>query len=428
MLSHADNALLTETGPETPMGALLREYWMPALRSGAVEAGGAPCRVRLLGENLVVFRTEDGEVGALDEACPHRGASLTLARNEDCALRCIYHGWKLGIDGRVLETPNEGDRRIGPALHMRTHLVEEAAGIIWVRFAPTGSAPPLPRFEFFDLPPTSVRVNCLTVECNWLQVIEGEWDPTHLPFMHRLLGGPDGHIFEGDASGASFVAQQLGSAPSLEFERTDYGFRYAQIEASPSRLTRVIVCALPWWVSIPTGPTEHNTRSFLGHVPIDDRHTRWWFVSFNTDGSPVGPSPPPSSQGPRTLGDWSIPGEATHWGQDRLAMAAGLSYTGIDDGRGPAGGVAEDVAVCESMGPIVDRTREHLGASDLVISRARRLLLEVVDIHCGGGAAPWLDAPLSKIRSQWFDVPEGEDWRTIADALSDSLAREPTVG
>ena len=423
MLSQADNDLLTRTGPGTAMGALLREYWMPALRSDAVEAGGPPCRVRLLGEDLVVFRGADGSVGVLDEACPHRRASLTLARNDDCALRCIYHGWKIGRDGTVLETPNEGGRRIGPALHMRRHSVEEAAGIIWVRSAQSGPVPALPRFEFFDLPSTSVRVNRLTVECNWLQVMEGEWDPTHLPHMHRLLAGPGGHTFERDAGGASYVSEQLGNPPSLEFEPTEYGFRYAQIEAAPSRLTRVIVCALPWWVSIPTGPTERNLRSFLGHVPIDDTHTAWWFITFSIDGSAVPPAPPSSSQGPRSMGSWSIPTEERNWGQDRGAMRNGTSYTGIDDGRGQIGGVAEDVAVCESMGPIVNRTDEHLGASDIVITRARRLLLETVRAHGNGNAAPWKDASTSDLHSSWFDVPEGCEWRTLADALPSAARR-----
>lgn len=417
MFSAADSALLTETGPGTPMGALLREYWLPALRSGAVSAGGAPCRVRLLGENFVVFRTAEGALGVVDEACPHRGASLRLARNEDCGLRCIYHGWKIGTDGCVLETPNEGGRRIGPALHMRTHLVEEAAGVIWLRFASPEPVPTLPRLPFVDLAPESVRVNRLTVECNWLQVIEGEWDPTHISHMHRVLAGPDGHIAERDAAGASYAVEQLTSSPTLEFEPTSYGFRYAQREAPPSRLTRVIVCALPWWVAIPSGPDDRTSQSFLGHVPIDDTHTAWWFVTFNPDGTPIAQPPHPRAQGPRMLGDWSIPTEATEWGQDREAMAAGLSYSGIDAGRGPAGGVAEDVAIYESMGPIVDRTIEHLGAADIVISKARRLLLEAVRAHAAGDPAPWLHAPLSTLRSQWFDVPDGEDWRTVADAV-----------
>ena len=150
-----DNEALTAVGSGTTMGALLRRYWAPAIRSSALEADGAPVRVTLFGDKFVAFRTTDGRAGFVDEACPHRGVSLALARNEDNGLRCIFHGWKLDATGQVVDAPCEPEsRRENFCKHVRSsrYAVREAAGVVWV-YLGEGAAPPFPDFEFNRLPP-----------------------------------------------------------------------------------------------------------------------------------------------------------------------------------------------------------------------------------------------------------------------------------
>src|ERR1700738_4815755 len=174
MLTAAENELLTRVGPGTPMGALLSRYWYPVLKSEELEAGGAPRRVRLFGQNYAAFRAQDGRVGLLDEGCPHRRASLLLARNADCALTCIFHGWKVGVDGTPLEGPTESNdgERFRRTVTVRHYPTREAGGLIWA-FVGEGEPTQFPQFEFLALPPDHVTVLKIPVDCNWLQSVEG---------------------------------------------------------------------------------------------------------------------------------------------------------------------------------------------------------------------------------------------------------------
>jgi nitrite reductase/ring-hydroxylating ferredoxin subunit len=197
MLKVEDNELLTRVGPKTRMGEMLREYWMPACRSESLVADGAPQRVRLVGENFVAFRATDGGVGFLYEACPHRGASLALGRNEDNGLRCIFHGWKMDVCGKVVDVPAEpAETRDAFAArlkvgHFPTH---EAGGMVWVYLGKQATPPVFPDFEFNNLPASHVCARRGLVHYNWLQGLEAHIDASHVGIpiaMERRREGLD---------------------------------------------------------------------------------------------------------------------------------------------------------------------------------------------------------------------------------------------
>src|SRR5487761_1732120 len=175
MLTREENELLCRVGPGTPMGNLMREYWMPILRGEALEVGGAPLRVRLLGENFVAFRTDDGRIGLFDEGCPHRCTSLALARNEDNALTCIFHGWKIDVSGKVVEVPSEPPERraeFAAKVRVKHYPVREAGGVIWVYVGRREQPPTFYNFEFNALPPEQTFPIRAVMRCNWFQGVE----------------------------------------------------------------------------------------------------------------------------------------------------------------------------------------------------------------------------------------------------------------
>ena len=220
MLPREDNDLLTQVGPEKPLGRLMRHYWLPALLSEEIpEPDCPPVRVRLLGENLVAFRDSQGRIGLLGEHCAHRGTSLFLGRNEECGLRCIYHGWKYAVDGTVLETPAEPPGTLKDKVRQTAYPCKEAAGIVWSYLGPPDNMPLLPNYEWMHLPQKNLYVTKSIQDCSWLQGLEGECDSSHLSFLHknftgeRPRGGGDGTLYAAD------------SAPELEGIEMDYGVR-----------------------------------------------------------------------------------------------------------------------------------------------------------------------------------------------------------
>ncbi len=191
MLSAEDNAMLTQTDPGTPMGELFRRFWMPAMLSD--ELPGADCppvRLRLLGENVVGFRDTEGNVGVLNAYCPHRGAPMFFGRNEGCGLRCVYHGWKFDIHGSCVDIPNvpEGDT-YKHKVRIKSYPTIEKAGLIWVYMGPVDKQPPFYQFEWLETPETYRFMQKLIINCNYFQSMEGDFDASHAPFLHRTLGG-----------------------------------------------------------------------------------------------------------------------------------------------------------------------------------------------------------------------------------------------
>lgn len=359
---------------------------------------GAPKRIRLLGESFVAFRCDDGEAAVLDELCPHRGASLVLARTEDCALRCIYHGWKVDRSGAVTEMPAEPEgSAFTSKVHTRSYPVYESAGIVWAYLGAPVPAPPVPAFAY-SLVPDSHRVNGKhRTDCNWTQSLEGALDSAHTFFLHAS-----------DVAGRPSIDKR----PRIVTEDTAYGFRYAALRlpiADPQRqrYVRITHFVAPFTAVIPLGKYQ-NVQIF---VPIDDEHTYQYNVK-------VGPDPFTEEQvrdfrgGLDSDGDYGTHrGRENNWLQDREAMKAG-SFTGIEVIRN------QDNAVQESMGPIFDRSKEHLGTSDIAIIRMRRLMLDYARSLKERGRVPNIEEPFDYSEPVGVEglVPIDEPWQRLLDS------------
>ena len=412
MMNPADNELLTRIGPGTAMGAMLREYWVPACRSKKLEADGAPERIRLFGENFVAFRATDGRVGFMQEACPHRCASLALARNEDNGLRCIFHGWKFSVDGKCVDAPTEpaGQRkRFAVTVPVRSHPTHEAGELVWVYLGARATPPRFPDYEFTHLPETHVQPYRGIIRTNWLQGLEALLDSAHVTFLHSAnLASAIGRDYFKDES--DFMLAD--GAPVFEFDERPYGFREGAIrnEAAGRRYARVREVSLPFFSFIPSAPK--GPRIVCCSIPIDDVTTAQWYIAYDTDA-------PMNRSLMGAFGTWSenpdqfnadMGDSSNLWLQDREAMKDG-HWSGIMD----RGNAYEDFAVQESMGAIVDRSKEYLGTCDRVIYRARRQLLDAVRRHAETGELSFAgdDVDFRSIRAVSFAYPGDSDWREI---------------
>lgn len=401
MLTQEENELLCQTGRGTPMGDMMRRYWMPALLSEELpEPDGTPVRVRLLGENLVAFRDTDGRVGIVEEACAHRCASLAYARNEQGGLRCIYHGWKYDVHGNVLETPAEpAQSMIKHHVKLLAYPVREVADVVWAYMGPPDKEPVFPEWEWTRAPADRRRANKTLQECNYLQALEGDLDSSHSDYLHssELRGRPRDH------------------SPVIAVEDTPYGYRYAAIrkpdqDADKTKYVRVTLFVAPFYSFIP--PQRSPGREFANqhaYVPIDDdRHA---FFSFTVDrlGSVAN-----GQYGQATDRDPNyVPfgNRANMHLQDRALMKAG-NWTGIDGIR------AQDRAVTESMGPLTPRQKEHLGLSDSAVAALRRRLLESARAFMAGADPVGVDPSIahSELHSEERFVSIEEPWQRVLES------------
>ncbi len=406
MMSKEDNERITRVGPGTPMGELLRELWTPALRSAAIVADGAPKAFRLLGEDLVAFRSTDGRVGILRKACPHRCASLALARNEGNGLRCIFHGWKIDVSGKVVDVPTEPPEKREefaarvPVVH---YPAREAGGLVWIYMGKRETPPPFYDFEM-HFPPAEALVRCAIVHGNWLQGFEGQLDSAHLNFLHSTS------VPNRPGMTGSLVTHD--SAPAFEFIEKPYGYREAALRNMPdgSVYARIREVVLPYYSFIPGNHGE--PRLVVVCVPIDDEWSAHWYYYLN----PFGPVPEwyKKFAYDRTAPDdddfASDRGDASNaWHQDREAMKNG-HFSGIMKNF-----VYEDFIIEESMGPVMDRSQEFLGTSDTVIVRTRRMLMKALDDHANGIAPFGIDSGIdySAIRALAIRFPRDLDWKSI---------------
>jgi phthalate 4,5-dioxygenase oxygenase subunit len=409
VLNKNDNELLTRVGPGTPMGEMLREYWVPACRSATLEADGAPERVRLFGEDFVAFRVTDGRVGFMQQACPHRCASMALARNEANGLRCIFHGWKFNVEGKCVDAPTEppGQReKFAESVPVRSHPTHEAGGIVWVYMGAKDTPPRFPDYEFTSLPDDQVQPTRGIIRTNWLQGLEALLDSAHVTFLHSSnLGSDQGRQY--------FKAESdymlNDGAPSFEFIDRPYGFREGAIrDEGDQNYARVREVSLPFFSFIPSAPT--GARIVCCSIPIDDVTTAQWYIAYDTE-APLEFSIMSSfgqTSGDPDFFNADMGGPETMWNQDREAMKAG-HWSGIT-GRGNA---YEDFVVQESMGPIVDRSQEYLGTCDRVIYRARQMLLKAIEHFQETGELSFVDDEIdfSAIRAVSFAYPKEQDWR-----------------
>ncbi|HWH80396.1 MAG TPA: Rieske 2Fe-2S domain-containing protein [Candidatus Binatus sp.] len=380
MLPREENDMLTRVSPDKPMGQLMRRYWIPALLTSEVpEPDGAPVRVRLLGEDLVAFRDTRGRIGLLEEHCAHRGTSLFFGRNEECGLRCIYHGWKYDLDGKVLDTPAEpAGSTLKDKVRHTAYPCKEAAGIVWTYMGPEDKQPLLPNYEWMTLAPANLYVTKSIQDCSWLQGLEGECDSSHLSFLHKSFtgdrprGGGDGDLYAAD------------SAPQLEGIEMDYGIRMLSCRkvGPDSVYLRVSNIVMPCHGFIPTGGIKGNPEGYTihSHVPIDDAHSMRYNLHFRRNR----PIEPEERQHDEEIGpDFKkIRNFQNNYLQDRDKQKH-ENFTGM----GPIF-LNHDACATETMGPIYDRSREHLGVSDMTVIAVRKFLLNAVRAVAAGKEPP----------------------------------------
>ena len=422
MVSYADNDVLTRTDAGTPMGETMRRYWMPALLSAEIpDPDCPPVRVRLLGESLVAFRDTQGRIGLMEEFCPHRLASLFLGRNEECGLRCVYHGWKFDVEGRCLDMMNEpSDSDFKDEIRTTAYPTIEQGGVVWTYMGPPEQRPADPNFEWTQVPVTHRRVSKVRQDCNWLQGLEGGIDTAHAPILHRTIT-PDTK-----RAGIGIASDMVSSgAPTVDVELTDYGYRYAGIRSLGERgnYVRAYHYILPFHQLRPRqrGYNGQAGRpTIAGHmwVPMDDANVMIynWVYSFGEEGIDdqqwleiergYGRGPEHLLPDFRSVGNRS-----NDWLIDRQVQRS-ETFTGIE------GINAQDVAVQESMGPIVDRSRENLARSDMAIVQARRLLLQATQTVADGGDPPGLAPSYCNARAIEQVLPGDADWQ---EALMDQM-------
>jgi phthalate 4,5-dioxygenase oxygenase subunit len=421
MLTREQNEILCRVGPGTPMGEYMRQFWVPALRAQRLEADGAPVRVRLLGENFIAFRATDGRVGFFDEGCPHRCTSLALARNEDNALTCIFHGWKIDVSGKVVDVPSEPpERRAEFAAKVRVghYPVREAATLIWVYLGKRADPPPLPNFNWINLPADHICTRIGIVNSNWLNVLEGQLDSAHVGVLHRdSLTIRRAQTMRRQRSFRGDVLFDTG--PRFEFEQQPYGYREAAVRKMPdgSNYVRVREYVMPFYSYIPTGGIEDDHTLAFG-IPLDDEHSAQWDVRYNLT-NPVRITDGIDDYGySRDNNDYAynIGGPENGWNQNRRAMKEG-SWSGFPSTR------YEDFAAAVAQGIICDRTREYLGSSDSSVIRARRMLLEAATRFAKGGPAFGLDnVDLASVYPLDEVIPADKNWRDLARPNEKSIA------
>lgn len=406
MLSADANGRMCRVGPGQPMGRTLRRYWMPFMLAEALPAGSDAQGVELLGERFVAWRDDRGRAGLFAEACLHRGASMRLARAEGDGLRCIYHGWKFAVDGTVLETPNVADPRFKERIQGRTFPVREAGGLLWTYLGPKDRQPAFPQWPWMDLPDERRLLTRHVEECNFVQVIEGLVDSSHLGVLHMNGLKQSGEVDLGFAQKVNSMQRNL--APRLEVEDAPFGFYYAAMREVPTESgcqteARVAAFFAPCGVLNPNGdiavfvvPMADDRSAFfhvfwsdtqeLNREPLRSRHLE--FIGLSRDSLDA------FGLTDNTLGRTDRPGSHNNFMQDREAMRRGDSWSGLP------GLIEEDVAASVSAGRVRDRTEELLSASDIGISRLYRTLQVCVDAVAAGRD------PLG--------IANGVDWSTVA--------------
>ena len=422
-----ENDLLCRVEGNAPMGQIMRRHWIAACLSEEVaEADGAPKRVRLLGENLVVFRDSKGRLGVLDEYCAHRRASLVFARNEECGLRCLYHGWKFDVDGNVVDMASEPPGSSVPErIKQKAYPAREWGGFVWAYLGPPET---MREFEPPAFAPTAdVRVSAtkVRVKCNWAQILEGQIDSAHSSSLHSSDMVP-AQVDGAKATDVNWLRPSTDKAPRFQIERTSYGFRYAAIRRpikneATHDYVRITVYIAPFTALIPPN-NVHNVATLL--TPEDDGSTMFYFIAWNGGDKP---GIAPDLWRRFNVLEWGVDVDAAFdnvrtadnlYRQDRAAMKAG-NFTGI------AGIPNQDIAMWESMGPISDRSRERIGASDVAVVAFRRLMVEAArTMRDTGTAIGTTDPHIHHATISSFEgvVPKAVNWRTLGGG-SESAAQ-----
>ena len=412
MMTEETNALLTRTGPGTPMGELFRRYWIPALLSSDLpQPDCPPVRVPLLSEKLAAFRDSEGRIGMIGEFCAHRGVSLWFGRNEECGLRCPYHGWKYDVTGQCVDLPSEAEETgMRARIKLKSYPCVERGGVIWTYMGPPEARPPLPEFEWVHLPPSHVVVTRRSQESNYLQAVEGGIDSSHVSFLHR--GELNTDPFHKNTQGAKFAR-----STKTTFDIFDSGGGLiigARRDANPGYYYwRVTQWIMPWYTLI---PPYAGGNALNGHawVPIDDENCMAWTMTFHPT-SPIPEAHLELIKDGNGVHAQLIPGttrpvanRGNDYLIDRELQKSGRHYNGVK------GLAIQDASVQESMGPIADRTTERLVSTDNAIILARTRLLKAAKEVQQGADAPGLKPGDQLVRSASFIIPVETSFRERA--------------
>ncbi len=412
MLAREENDLLTRVSAGTPMGELMRRYWIPAAFAQQIpQPDCPPIRVRLLGEDLVLFRDTQGRLGLLGERCPHRTASLFYGRNEESGLRCVYHGLKFDFAGNCIDLPclpqMSGARREGlrRELKAKSYPCLERADVVWTYMGPPQHQPQFPDLEWTLVRASHRYATRHIQECNWLQALEGGFDATHLTFLHG-----------GDAEPSRRIVATL-----FEVIPTDFGFVVGtgRDPGNGSIMWNMNVMLMPFHKIISSIPHAAHVWA-----PIDDQNTMLYSIDFHPSRPFTDEDIARSKAGlgihtenfPGT--DHAVRNKSNDYLIDRALQASGKSYTGM------IGFGTQDCAIQESMGPIADRAAEHLLACDAAIVKIRRLLLQTLKDHAAGKTLPGMRPESYRVRSGRFEEPKE---LPFAEAMERHMRRDSPI-
>lgn len=429
MLKTEDNEMLVRVGPKTPMGDLMRMYWLPFLLSDDVPADGQPYRVRLLGEDLVAFRDSEGRVGLVDQACPHRGAPMIFARNEEGGLRCVYHGWKFSVDGHCHEMPAEpANTPMLNRVRLKSYPVRERNGVLWAYMGPDENPPELPSMEWNMVPQENVHVSMRIQDCNWLQALEGEIDSAHAAILHGRV----------DSGGSIDQWKQAADlTPKFEVVQHAGGVHVASRRklGDDKNYIRVNQFLMPFWTLVPPF-SQYPELSGHAWVPIDDEHTLCIMFSYH----PAQPFYEKTRQLFISGHNGRETGHAsensfekhpithpyhTYWSKYNRANAYGYVPDLAEKYNAGMPGLWLQDAACQSgVMPIYDRSKENLGLSDSGVIRTRRVLLETVKKLRVDGVRPLSVDDPSKflVRAISLTIPADADWMELG---SEFMHAEP---
>lgn len=403
-LSQEDNKLLTETGAGTPMGDLIRRYWFPALRADELPTPDCPpVRVQLLGERLIAFRDSEDRIGLIDEFCAHRRVSLWFGRNEQCGLRCAYHGWKYDITGQCVDLPSEPEESgMRSRVKLKSYPCIERGGIVWTYMGKPEEKPALPGFEWALVPPEQRFISKRYQDCNYLQAVEGGIDSSHVTFLHSAALKTD-TLFIG-SKGNQYNEGDL--MPYFEVAEFDGGLligarRKAENDQYYWRITPWI---MPFYTIIP--PRGGHPLGAHAWVPIDDKSCWAWSISYHPRRALTEPELA-AMRGGGGIHVKYVPGtfiplanKSNDYLMDRDAQISGTRYSGIE-GIG-----MQDASLQESMGPLIDRSQETLVGTDNGIITARRSLLRAMKANREGKKIPALTPEAQRVRSCSIVLPK----------------------
>lgn len=423
MLRPEVNEFLTQTGPGTKMGNLFRQYWIPALLAEELpEKDCPPVRVKLLSERLIAFRDSEDRLGLIDEFCAHRGVSLWFGRNEESGLRCAYHGWKYDVTGQCVEVPSEpANSTFCQNVKLRSYPLVQLGDVLWTYMGDPEKTPPLPDYEWLHVPPNQTYTSKRFQESNWLQALEGGIDSSHVSFLHSS-GLHNDPLFKG-AKGNEYNLKDL--KPFFEVADADGGlFIAARRNAEEGHYYwRVTPWIMPSFTMVP----PRGDHPVHGHfwVPIDDENC--WVFTY--DYHPVRPLTETELQAMKDghgVHSENIPGtyipvrnKSNDYLMDREAQKRGETFSGV------AGIALQDASLQESMGPIVDRSKERLTTTDIGIVKARAKLRQAaLDLAENGTIPPGVDPAHHRVRSASVVLPKDQAFN---EALKVELSVQPGV-